>query len=259
MEKILNQILDLPQMVNQKLPKNTFNNIMEGSEGSFGSWAGTFYKIGALVVLIGILVAAITGGIDAINSAEGLGKVTAVICMLILIYAAFPIAQTVRSAGDSLGESKNGIVDFIFRDLIVANIKLAGHAGALVALFGAFCATLGWLLMGSDPNIAIAPEFFAGIAYSVSLPISATAEFLSMIRLDFVGGVLNDFNAWDVTSSDAAGYNIGGIVAVGWEYVQVTIVLAKLYVSLALYHFLYGLLSTLVSWIKNPSLPIKTS
>ncbi len=259
MEKILNQILDLPQMVNQKLPKNSFNNIMEGSEGSFGSWAGTFYKVGALVVLVGILIAAITGGIDAVNSAEGLGKATAVVCMLILIYAAFPIAQTVRSAGDSLTESKSGIVDFIFRDLVVANIKLAGHAGALVALFGAFCATLGWLLLGSDPNIAIAPEFFAGIAYSVSLPISATAEFLSMLRLDFVGGVLNEFNALDVSGSDATGYNVGGIVAVGWEYVQVAIVLAKLYVSLALYNFLYGLLSTLVSWIKNPSLPIKTS
>ena len=69
MEKILNQILDLPQMVNEKLPKNTFNNIMEGSEGSFGSWARTFYKVGALVVLIGILIAAITGGMDAFNAA----------------------------------------------------------------------------------------------------------------------------------------------------------------------------------------------
>ncbi len=259
MEKILDQILDLPSMVNQKLPQNNFNVMMEGSEGSFGNWAGTFYKIGAFIILIGILIAAITGGIDAINSAEGLGKVTAVVCMLLLVYAAFPIAQTVRSAGDSLAGSKSGIIDFIFRDLIVANIKLAGHAGALVALFGAFCATLGWLLMGTDPNIAIAPEFFAGVAYSVSLPINATAEFLSMVNLDFIGGVLNDFNTWEVTGSNASGYNIPGALAVGWEYVQVAIVLAKLYVSLALYHFLYGLLSSLVGWIKNPSLPIKTS
>jgi hypothetical protein len=113
--------------------------------------------------------------------------------------------------------------------------------------------------MGTDPNISIAPEFFAGVAYSVSLPINAAAEFLSMIRLDFVGGVLKDFSAWDVTGSDASGYNIGGLVAVGWEYVQVAIVLAKLYVSLAIYNFLYGLLSSLSRWIKNPSLPIKTS
>ena len=259
MDKILNQILDLPHMVNQKLPKNNFNDMMEGSEGSFGGWAGTFYKVGALVVLLGILIGAITGGMDAINSAEGLGKGTAAVCMLILIYAAFPIAQTVRSAGDSLAGSKSGIIDFVFRDLIVANIKLAGHAGALVALFGAFCATLGWLLMGTDPNISVAPELFAGIAYSVSLPINAAAEFLTMVRLDFVGGVLKDFSAWDVAGSDATGYNIGGLVAVGWEYVQVEIVLAKLYVSLAIYNFLYGLLSSLSSWIKNPSLPIKTS
>ena len=43
-----------------------------------------------------------------------------------------------------MAESKSGIVDFIFRDLAIANIKLIGYVATLVALFGAICMTLNW-------------------------------------------------------------------------------------------------------------------
>ena len=62
--------------------------------------------------------------------------------MLIWVYAAFPISQVIRSAGDSLASSKSGTIDFIFRDLAIANIKIFGYVAALVALFGAFAITL---------------------------------------------------------------------------------------------------------------------
>ena len=55
MEKIINQILDLPQMLNQKLPKNCFNEMMDNSEGSVSDWTGKIFKVGALVVLVGML------------------------------------------------------------------------------------------------------------------------------------------------------------------------------------------------------------
>ena len=54
MEKIINQILDLPQMLNQKLPKNCFNEMMDNSEGSVSDWTGKIFKVGALVVLVGM-------------------------------------------------------------------------------------------------------------------------------------------------------------------------------------------------------------
>ena len=80
-----------------------------------------------------------------------------------------------------------------------------------------------------------------------------------MIRLDFVGGVISDFFNWDLTGSEASGYSIGGLVAVGYEYAQVILILAKLYLALAIYHFFYGVLSTLTRWIQRPSLPFKSS
>ena len=257
MDKIINQILDLPNMVNQKLPKNNFNAIMEGSEGSIASWAGTIFRVGALVVLVGMLVSVVTGGMDALGAAEGLGKASAGLCTLVLIYAAFPIAQVVRSAGDSLAASKSGIVDFFFKDVIVAHIKALGHITALAALFGAICATIGWAL-GSG-GMSISAGLTDGFAYSYALPVDAMAAFMSMLGLDFVGGFIGDFFAWDVTGSEATGYNLDGALAVGWQYVQVAIVLAQLYVALAFYSFFYGILSSLFNWIKNPSLPIKTS
>ncbi|KRO88122.1 MAG: hypothetical protein ABR90_00925 [Cryomorphaceae bacterium BACL29 MAG-121220-bin8] len=257
MNKIIDQILDFPNMVNQKLPKNCFNEMMDNSEGSVSDWTGKIFKVGALVVLVGLLISVITGGMDALNAADGLGKLSAGLCTLVLIYAAFPIAQVIRSAGDSLAASKSGMVDFFFKDVIVAHIKALGHITALVALFGAFCATIGWVL-GSD-GMSIGVDLTDGFAYSYALPVDAMAAFMGMLGLEFVGGFIADFFSWDVTGSEATGYNLDGALAVGWEYVQVAIILAQLYVALAFYSFFYGILSSLFNWIKSPYLPFKSS
>jgi len=47
-------------------------------------------------------------------------------------------------------------------------------------------------------------------------------------------------------------------MSVAWEYVGVVVVLAKLYVALAIYKFFYGIISSFVNFIKNPYLPFKT-
>ena len=59
MEKIINFILDFPQMVNQKLPKNCFNEMMDKSEGSVSDWTGKIFRVGALIVLVGMLLSVI--------------------------------------------------------------------------------------------------------------------------------------------------------------------------------------------------------
>jgi hypothetical protein len=246
MEKLLNLLLDLPKTVNEKLPMNSFNKMMDDSEGSMKNWTGTAFKVGALVLLIVTLI-------SVVNS----GQVSAILCLLIMIYAAFPIAQVVRSAGDSLSSSKSNSVDFIFKDFVTTNIKVLGHVTALVALFGAICSTIGWLLNSNGMTINV--DLYGGAAYAYALPIDATATFLEMVKLDFVGGVINDFFNWDLTGSTATGYTIDGIVAVGWEYAQVILVLAKLYLALAIYHFFYGIVSTLAKWIRSPFLPFKSS
>lgn len=257
MNKLINLLLDLPKTVNDKLPENCFNKMMDDSEGSIKKWTGTAFKVGALVLLVVTLITVITNGMDTFSSASGLGQVSAIICLLILIYAAFPIAHVVRTAGDSLAASKSNSVDFIFRDFITENIKALGHITALVALFGALCSTVGWVL--NSDGMAMSVDLYGGFAYAYALPLDATATFIEMIRLDFVGGVISDFFNWDLTGSEASGYNIDGLVAVGYEYVQVILILAKLYLALAIYHFFYGVLSTLTRWIQSPSLPFKSS
>ena len=257
MEKIINQILDLPQMLNQKLPKNCFNEMMDNSEGSVSDWTGKIFKVGALVVLVGMLVSVITGGMDAVNGADGAGKVAAGLCTLILIYAAFPIAQVVRSAGDSLAASKSGMVDFVFKDVVVESIKLFGHIAALTALFGAICSLVGWIL-GSSGMMAGA-DLHEVFEYLYGLPAAAMTAFMGMLGLGFVDGVIEGFLNWDVTGSEASGYTIDGALAVGLEFVQVVIILAKLYVVLAFYHFFWGVLNTFFNWIKSPYLPFKSS
>ena len=107
MEKLLNLLLDLPKTVNEKLPMNSFNKMMDDSEGSMKKWTGTAFKVGALVLLIVTLISVVSM-LEWIlfKDASGLGQVSAILCLLIMIYAAFPIAQVVRSAGDSLSSSK---------------------------------------------------------------------------------------------------------------------------------------------------------
>lgn len=259
MEKILNQVLDLPQMINSKLPMNNFNSWVNDSEGSMACWVGKFYTVSALVVLIGSLLAVLspiwTGGMG-----EGIDIVGNVLTMIIWAYAAFPISQVIRAAGNSLAESKSGIVNFIFKDLAIANIKLLGHVAALVALFGALAMTLSW---ATSLNISgdFATAWIDNINYAYALPMAAITEVTNgIVGLEFIGNILaNDWTNWDPTMAAGAHWSWGGLMSVAWEYVGVIVVLAKLYVVLAFYHFFYGLISSLVNWIKSPYLPFKSN
>ena len=102
-------------------------------------------------------------------------------------------------------------------------------------------------------------DLHAMFEYLYGLPAGAMAAFMGMLGLEFVGGVIEGFLTWDVTGSEASGYNLGGALAVGFEFVQVVIILAKLYVVLAFYHFFWGVLNTFFNWIKSPYLPFKSS
>ena len=148
------------------------------------------------------------------------------------------------------------MVDFFFKDVIVANIKAFGHITALVALFGAICAMMNDLL--SSGGMSMDVGIVDGFADAYGLPIDAMAAFMSMLGLEFVGGVIEYFFSMDVTGSEATGYNLDGALAVGWEYVQVVVILVQLYVALAFYSFFYGILSSLFNWIKAPYLPFKS-
>ncbi len=174
------------------------------------------------------------------------------------MYATFPISQVIKSVGDNLASSKSGTVDFIFRDLAIANIKVFGHVAALVALFGAFAMTLSWATSMSISG-DFATAWIANIEYAYALPMAATSELANALQLEFLGNILaNDWANWDPTMAAGSAWSWNGLMSVAWEYVGVAVVLAKLYVSLAIYKFFYGIISSLVNWIKSPYLPFKT-
>ncbi|MFT4576912.1 MAG: hypothetical protein ACI9SI_001850 [Polaribacter sp.] len=257
MKKILNKLLDLPQMINSKLPGNTFNSWVQESEGNIPNWVGKFYRVSALVVLLASLMV-ILSPIWSDGMGEKLDILANILSMLIWVYAAFPISQVIRSAGDSLASSKSGIIDFIFKDLAIANIKVLGHVAAIVALFGAFAMTLSW---ATSMNVSgdFATEWIANIDYAYALPMAATAELANLLNLQFIGDILaKDWTNWDPTMASGSAWSWDGLMSVAWEYVGVAAVLAKLYVVLAIYKFFYSIISSFVNWIKSPYLPFKT-
>lgn len=257
MENYVNQLLDLPKMVSNKLPGNVFNSMVDDSESSIAKWTGMFYRVAAFVLVVGAIYGLLSPLWDADSSlGEGKDMIGGILSMLIFIYAMFPIAQVVRSTGDSLGSSSSSSVNFIFKDLVVANIKMIGHVMAIGALFGAIIMGLSWLT--DLPMIGgVGMAFLDNVNAVWELPMNALSELTGLLGLDFVSSVMSDWMSWDVTMSAGDAWSWNGLIAIAWEVVGAALILAKLYVSLAVYHFMYGLVTTFVNWIKSPYLPFR--
>jgi len=65
-KKYLNQLLDLPQMVNDKLKVSCWNSMVENSESTIPNWINTFFKLAALVLLLG----AFWGGVNYLTETQ---------------------------------------------------------------------------------------------------------------------------------------------------------------------------------------------
>jgi len=251
MEKILNRLIDLPSEVNGKLPWNCWNSCMSDSEGNLASWAGDVFRVGAFVTLVCAIWASVSGVVSDPNVGSVLG-------MLLWVYAAFPIAMVVRGAGEEVAASKGDTVNLLFYDLPMATIKAFGYITALVAVFAAIVAAVSAVSMGNvDMTGGVDTAYMSNFDYAYALPGSAMDAFTNMVGLEWVGGVLNDFWAWDVSRAGDGSW-AGDVVASAWGFVQVAVILAKLYVVMALYSFFYNILNTLFNWVKSPSLPIRT-
>ena len=108
MKKQLQMLLDFPGMVNQKVLNGFVNNELDkfDSQNGIRCYVKTIYQWLALIVLIsmeyGIVKAAITYFTESTDG--GVAKAGSVLAILVLIYAAFPIAKLIRTRGKSLGE-----------------------------------------------------------------------------------------------------------------------------------------------------------
>lgn len=258
MENYVNQLLDLPKTVGEMLPGNSFNSVVDDSENSIAEWTGTIYKFAALVLVFGAVYGLVSPLWDAdVSLGEGSDMVGAILGLLIALYAVFPIAQVVRTAGDNLSKSTSKIVDFVFKDLIVENIKLIGKVMAIGAIFSAICMLLSWL---TDIQILEAFGFVSmdSVSQFSNLPMEGLRALCGMFGLDFVSEVIGDWMRWDVSVSAGDAWSWEGLVAVGWELVGAVLILARMFVSLAVFHFLYSLLTSFVGWVRSPYLPFKS-
>ena len=166
--------------------------------------------------------------------------------------------MVVRGAGEEVAASKGDTVNLLFYDLPMATIKAVGYITALVATFAAIVAAVSAVSAGFvDMTGGVDVGYMANFDYAYALPASAMDAFTGMIGLEWVGGVLNDFWAWDVSRA-GDGTWAGDVVASAWGFVQVAVILAKLYVVMAIYTWVWTILNTLFNWVKSPSLPIRS-
>ena len=257
MENYINQVLDIPKTVGNMLPGNNFNSMVEEAEGNINKWTGLIYKVAATIFILG----AIYNVLDPFwNDGLGDGKdmVGIILSSLIWLYAAFPMSQVIRSAGATLESSNSSIVQYIFKDLVITNIKLVGQLLALSALFGAFALTIGWVadlpmdVMGISGDVPV-------IRWMFELPLIATMDFANWIGFEEVAmSLFAQWESWEFAGYSGDALSWEGFIGVCWAYAGVVLILVRLYISVAIYSFFFSLVSTFMNWFKNPYFPTKS-
>ena len=263
MKKIYQQILDFPQMVNQKVLNAQLNSAVDNFDSQNGvrSYTKSIYQILSIVVFISMEIAIISGAMGYFTDASstGLGKAGSVLTTLLLIYSAFPIAHIIKARGESLGGSHNGMVTFLFKDVVTTNIKILGEVAAVGAFIGAACLTFSFVF---DTNLynASTGTAFSTISGLSGLTMQGLTNLFAALKLDYLTEVLNTLSSWTMASGqNFTGdmlWNINDLFLVAGAFVNVALGLAYLYVNLAIYHFLYTMVSNFIKWIQSPSLPI---
>jgi len=263
MKKIYQQILDFPKTVNQKVLNAQLNAAVDNFDTQNGvrSYTASIYQILSLVVLITMEVAIIRGAIAYFTdtTTTGLGKVGSILTTALLIYSAFPIAHIIRSRGESLGGSHHGIVTFIFKDFVTTNIKILGEVVAVGAFIGAACFTLSFVF---DTNLynATTTTSLGAISGLTTLPMEGLTNLFGALKLDYLTAVLHSFSSFSMTGAQSFTgdmlWNANDLLIVAGAFINVLVGLAVLYVNLAIYHFLYTIVSNFIKWIQSPFIPI---
>lgn len=263
MNKIYSYILDFPGMVNQKILNARLNAEVEqfDTPQGFRSYVRCLYQWLSVLVFISMEWSILQQVMDFYGSdASGMAKAFSVITAVVMLYMAFPIAHVIRSRGESLGASDSGMVNFLFRDFVTTNIRILGETAAIMGICVLGCRVVGFV---SDNNLfcaSVGSGLLDNFAWTASLPMMGLNELLELLRLDAISGALNTlmgFNMADAAEFDGdMKWNAHHLVALAGGFVNVLMGLALMYVNLAIYGYLYGLVESLTAWVASPSLPI---
>ena len=259
MENLINQIVDAPKMVSDKIPGN-ITSMVQGSDRNVSKWVGMFYRVAATLFILGALYNLASPLWDDGSLPTGMDLLVMFMVLLTWMYAAFPMSDIIRSTGDSLGSSDSGIVKFIFGDLVIANIKMVGHLMAIVAFFTACLLAVSWLI--EEPTVGVYGIVDDGVSSNISwmfdLPMIAMADFANWIGFEGVANSIQQWQSLEFSYGAAEARSWAGLIEVCWAFAGVVLVLAQLYVSVAIYSFLFGLATSFMNWFKNPYLPTKS-
>lgn len=263
MKKIYQTMLDFPGMVNQKIMNAELNSAVTNfdSQGGIRSYTAAIYQLISLLVLLSMEVTIILGAYDFMGSdASGLAKAGSILTTLLMMYSAFPIAHIIRSRGESLGESHNGMVGFMFKDFVTTNLLMLGEIAAVTGLACAACFSLSFLFDNNLYCICMNSSMLGAVGWVSALPMDGLNALLSALRMDFISAVIANVTSFKL--ADAATFNgdmlwnRSDLLLVGGAYVNVILGLAVVYVNLAVYNYVYGLVESLSKWLQSPSLPI---
>ncbi|MFM7639726.1 MAG: hypothetical protein ACKO67_08375 [Bacteroidota bacterium] len=263
MNKIYSYILDFPGMVNQKILNARLNAEIEQFDSSqgFKSYVRCLYQWLSVLVFLSMEWSILRQLMDYFSSdASGLAKAFSVITAAIMLYMAFPIAHVIRSRGESLGSSGSGMVNFLFRDFVTTNIRILGETAAIVGVCALGCRAMGFIVDNNLFCASVGIDLLANFAWTASLPMQGLNDLLGLLQLDAISNALNtlmSFNMADAAEFDGdMKWNAHHLVALAGGFVNVLMGLALMYVNLAIYGYLYGIVESLTAWVANPSLPI---
>lgn len=266
MKKIYQQILDFPGMVNQKIMNADLNSAVSNFNSNSGirSYTASVYQLLAVLVLLSMEFAIIQGAIDFMSSADnsGLAKIGSVFTSLLLMYSAFPIAHIIRSRGESLGASHNGMVGFVFKDFVTTNLLLLGEVAAVSGFICATCFGLSFLFDNNLYCACISSSMLGVVGWVSALPMDGLNTLLSTLHLDFISKVMADITSFRLDDSSSFNgdmmWNRHDLLLLGGAYINVMLGLAVVYVNLAIYNYLYNMIETFSKWLQSPSLPFST-
>ncbi len=264
MKKIFHQIVDFPHVINQKVFNAKLNSEVESFDSQNGvrCYTKTIYQIVSAIVFICLEIAIIKGAINYFQdpTTSALAKIGSVITTLLFIYSVFPITQVIKSRGESLGGSHNGMVSFIFKDFVTTNIKIVGETAAIVGFVSVLAMLISYLFDNSLFMYTSDNNIMGSLASLYTLPMEAMSTLFSALKLDYLSGILNNITSFKMAGSTSFNgdfvWNINDLLTIGGSFINVLVGLAILYVNLAIYYFFYTMLSNFFNWIQSPSLPI---
>lgn len=265
MNLIIQQVLDFPQMVNQKYLKLGVNESVDSfdSEQGVRSYVAKLYQFIALALLISMEYNVIVSALAYFQGeAGGIQKLLSVVTMLIAIATAFPIAKAIRTRGDSFKSKHSSMIEFVFSDFVKTNIQLLGEVMAIAGLFSAANLTFSFIVdhdLFAGNNMGM--DLLGVLAPIAAFPMVLLAKLLGIAGADGIGETFSSITSYRMeTTSTAFGgdfqWNVNDIFNVLGAYLNVMISLAMMYISLTIYKYTYGLIVSVIKWVANPFIPL---